>query len=268
MRFGRSRVQDRARNSDVETVIEEPSAPVGQSHDLEDAQTHAFDRTPDDAPPYESSLFVDSHTLTAAEGTEPEGSAVTKTDANELDANEPDAIDQLRAATTAADARTPGLSPERAAEVYRLHEVTGDAEMRAVGCSRPRARRRLHDAMTEESDALHMLGFASFDEFATAYAAMPTVEERHDDSAETIARIAEILAEIGIDPSADPLEAAREFLAVHEDELCRCRRARNDCESADDHLGRPARRRSRAPVEIDDRPEIPGKPWGNRRGIR
>ncbi len=208
MRFGRSRVQDRVRNSEVETVIEEPSAAVEHSDDVAGAQTGAFDDA--GALPYESSLFVDSHTLTEAEG-----SAVTK-----IDANEPDAIDQLRAATTAADARTPGLSPERAAEVRRLHEVTVDAEMRAGRVlATPRARRRLHDAVTEEGDALHMLGFGSYDEFETAYATMPTVEERHEDSAETIARIAEILSEIGIDPSADPLEAAREFLAVHEDEL-------------------------------------------------
>jgi hypothetical protein len=55
MRFGRSRVQDRAGNSDVETVIEEPSAEI--SHDV-----------PADAPEYESSHFVDSHMITEAEG--------------------------------------------------------------------------------------------------------------------------------------------------------------------------------------------------------
>jgi predicted nucleic acid-binding Zn-ribbon protein len=212
MRFGRSRVQDRARNSDVETVIDEPSAEIDPSRQLDRTQTHAFGSVDasEDAPPYEPSLFVDSHKIT-----EEEGSGVTQ-----IDASEPDAIDQLRAATDTADARAHDLTAETAAEICRLHEATVDAEQRAGRViSTPRARRRLHDAVTEESDALHMLGFASFDEFATAYAAMPTVEERREDNAETIARIAEILSEIGIDPSADPLEAAREFLAMHEDEM-------------------------------------------------
>ena len=104
--------------------------------------------------------------------------------------------------------------------MYRLHEVTVDARRRARRMlATPFARRKVHDAVTEESDALHMVGFATFDEFAIVYSATPAVDDRHDENAETIARIAEILAEIGIDPSADPLEAAREFLATHEDEL-------------------------------------------------
>jgi hypothetical protein len=226
MRFGRSRVQDRARYSDVETVIEDPSAETDPPPDLGDAHEDAHvdahvdvfgDVDVTDAPAYESSLFVDSHTLTQEEegDADPEGFGVS-----ELDANEPDAIDELRAATTAADARAPELSTERVVEIHRLHEVTVEAQQRVDRLlSTPRARRRLHDAVTEESDALHMLGFASYDDFVTASAAMPTVEARRDDNAETIARIAEILAEIGIDPSADPLEAAREFLAVHEDDL-------------------------------------------------
>ncbi len=238
MRFGRSRVQDRARNSDVETVTEEPSGRIEQSEEFADSEAQeskAFD-SPDDAPLWGSSLFVDSHLLTAEED-----SGVTQIDANEPDstsydssgdgssgdgsndssddgsndANSDGSIDELRAATTAADARPVQLSgatltSDTAAEICRLHEATADAQQRAARMlATPKSRRRLHDAVNEESDALHMLGFSTFDEFATAYAAMPAVEERHDDNAETIARIAEILAEIGIDPSADPLEAAR-----------------------------------------------------------
>src|SRR5205814_2022406 len=116
--------------------------------------------------------------------------------------------------------QTIDVTPEQAAEIYRLHEVTGDAQRRASRIlATPAVRRRLHDAVTEESDALHMLRFVSFDEFAIVCSAVPAVVDQPEDNAETIARIAEILAEIGIDPSADPLEAAREFLATHEDEL-------------------------------------------------
>ena len=222
MRFGRSRVQDRARNSDVETVTEEPSTTFEQSQEFAGSETQGFGASdsPDDAPLWESSLFVDSHLLTAAEGSD-----VTQIDANEPDSIGDDsigdgAIDELRAATTAADARPDALSAQTATEICRLHEATVDAEQRAGRVlASPKSRRRLHDAVTEESDALHMLGFSTFDEFATAYAALPTVEVRPDDSAETIARIAEILSEIGIDPSADPLEAAREFLSTHEDDV-------------------------------------------------
>src|SRR5207247_243755 len=90
MRFGRSRVQDRARNSDVETVTEEPSAQTDESQQIDQSQelapnesqpSAAFD-SPDDPPLWGSSLFVDSHLLTEAEGT----------GATRIDANEPDSI--------------------------------------------------------------------------------------------------------------------------------------------------------------------------------
>ena len=239
MRFGRSRVQDRVRNSDVETVIEEPSAEI--SHDAperaperapepapegasEDASEHASRDESGDATGYEPSHFVDSHTITESEDLAADDLAAQETDTPEVDAHEVDdedaaAIDALRAATTAADTRMFELSSAQVAEICRLHEVTVDAQRRAGRMlATPSARRRLHDAVTEEYDALHMLGFETFDEFATAYAATPSVDDRPEDSAETIARIAEILAEIGIDPSADPLAAARDFLATHEDE--------------------------------------------------
>jgi hypothetical protein len=210
MRFGRSRVQDRAGYSDVETVIEDPSAEI--SNDASEA-----------APAYESSHFVDSHTITNAEGSyAPEAGAVDAPEVHEpgMDEDDADAIDELRAATTAAGAPTIDITPEQSAEIYRLHEVTDAAKRRASRIlATPAARRRLHDAVTEESDALHMLGFVTFEEFAIVCAATPTVVDQQEDNAETIARIAEILAEIGIDPSADPLEAAREFLATHEDDL-------------------------------------------------
>jgi chromosome segregation ATPase len=228
MRFGRSRVQDRARYSDVETVIDDPSAESEQSQELAPSPNDVLGDAapPDIAPWYESAHFVDSHTITNAEGTHAEGADARDVDTDDTNdtgdaATDDDAIDALRAATSAADARPPELSPELAAEIFRLHEVTVDARRRAHRVlATPFARRRVHDAVTEESDALHMIGFATFDEFATAYAAIPAVDDnKNDDNAETIARIAEILAEIGIDPSADPLEAAREFLATHEDEL-------------------------------------------------
>ena len=111
MRFGRSRVQDRARNSDVETVTEEPSTTFEQSQEFAGSETQGFGASdsPDDAPLWESSLFVDSHLLTAAEGSD-----VTQIDANEPDSIGDDsigddsigdgAIDELRAATTATAA--------------------------------------------------------------------------------------------------------------------------------------------------------------------
>jgi len=233
MRFGRSRVQDWARDSDVETVTDEQSAEGEQGEVFARSQTEALDdvNAAQDAPPFEPAHFVDSHTITDAEGMNAWSFEVHDVAPDDADGEDSDAIDALRAATTAVDAagaaetvgavepRAPQLSPEHTAEIYRLHEVTLDARRRARRMlATPFARRKVHDAVTEESDALHMIGFATFEEFAAAHSAQPAVDDAHDDNAETIARIAEILAEIGIDPSADPLEAAREFLATHEDE--------------------------------------------------
>ena len=226
MRFGRSRVQDRARDSDVETVIDDPSAETEPTADFARGPGDAFAHVDavQDAPPFEPAHFVDSHTITNAEGArthEAEAAEASAASAADDDADDSEAIDALREATSAADTRTLEVSPEHVVEIYRLHAVTVEAERRAGRIlATPSARRRLHDAVTEESDALHMLGFESFDEFAVAHSAAPAVAEHDEnDNAETIARIAEILAEIGIDPSGDPLTAAREFLATHEDDL-------------------------------------------------
>ena len=204
MRFGRSRVQDRPEVSDVETVIEEPASAFDQSAPSDaPEESEAFGDTPmpdtsmsEDMEVYQPARFIDS----------PERAGAT----------EPEAIDALRAATTAADARTTQLSPDQVAEIERLHEVKVEAERRARRVlPKPGAGRRLHDARTEESDALHMLGFTTFEEFATAHSSPPADDDQPAGAAATIARIAEMLTKIGIDPSDDPLEAARRFLMTN-----------------------------------------------------
>ena len=180
-------------------------------------------RAPTCRAPTPGSAPWDSSTVPSApRSTEPvENPAPPAIDDTTTDDAQPDAIDALRAGNDGRRRTRAQLTPDRAAELWRLHEVTLEAERQTRhGFGKRAARRRLQDAMTIEAHSLHALGFATFDEFAEVHTSSPADEVQDEanasETAETIARIAEMLDEIGIDAGDDPLEAARLFLASHE----------------------------------------------------
>src|SRR5207253_8051793 len=79
------------------------------------------------------------------------------------------------------------------------------------------ARRVFQALLLEERDALHALGFENFEAFEAmhGYAATATPTEEPP-AGETIGRIRVLLDELGVEPGADPLQAAKEFLDVVE----------------------------------------------------
>src|SRR5262249_29765528 len=80
-------------------------------------------------------------------------------------------------------------------------------------------------ALVEEASALAALGFENYESFVASIggtapdATAPTAATVDDNepAGETIGRIRVLLAELGIDPGIDPLEAAKQFLDVIEE---------------------------------------------------
>jgi len=199
--FGRSRVQDRAGDSDERGVMDDPMA--GRD-----------DSTPNDDVPSRHSGWVDEKVLASAQS----ASARPASNGSDPVAGDNDhAIDALRAATSAAGERTEQPSIDDIAQVRRLHEMRVDAEHRSRrALIKPGARRKFQYALTAETAALRMIGFGSFEAFSAVYGAAPSADNGETESVETIARIQELLTELGVDPHGDPLRAASDFLTAHE----------------------------------------------------
>src|SRR5690242_15193390 len=127
------------------------------------------------------------------------------------------AIDALRAATNAA-----GIQPTLAqiTEVRRLHEATIEAARHErYMFSKSAARHRLENAIAARTKALQEIGFDSFEAFSSVYGPTLTLDRSEPETDETIARICQLLIELGVNPTADPLRAASEFLTAHEAEM-------------------------------------------------
>jgi len=198
--FGRSRVQERAEDSDDTSVADD--APNAEQ--LGTTGTESEDAAPAGASPaYATNQDVRS--LAAA------------ADAMRAERESDAAINALRAATTAA-----GVQPTLAqiTEVRRLHEATIEAagHQRRLG-SKAGARRRLESAIAARTAALNEIGFSSFEDFTSVYGPTLSLDHSEPEADETIARICELLIELGVNPTADPLRAASEFLTAHEAEL-------------------------------------------------
>jgi uncharacterized coiled-coil DUF342 family protein len=192
MWFGRSRVQDRAADSDERGVTDDAST--------RPSSTRPDDSTPDADTASQHSGWVDDRVLSTAASNDNGG-----------------AIDALRAATTAAEAHAPQPTLDDITQIHRLHEMRVDAEQRSHrALAKPGARRRFQYALTAETAALRMIGFGSFDAFRTVYGSVIGADTSDTASGETIARIQELLTELGVDPHGDPLRAASEFLTTHE----------------------------------------------------
>ena len=199
MWFGRSRVQDRAGDSDTRGVTDDPTARSATTRDDESA--------PDADAAAEHSGWVDEKVLSAA--------ASAPDDATVFDNDR--AIDALRAATTAAGTQTSQPTLDDIAQIHRLHDMRLEAEHRARRpLPKPGARRRFQYALTAETAALRLIGFGSYEAFSAVYGGATTTNGSDVDSTETIARIQELLDELGVDPHGDPLRAASEFLTTHE----------------------------------------------------
>jgi chromosome segregation ATPase len=203
--FGRGRLQDRAEDSDDSSVTDDTASERTSS---ERTETHDAIDDAGIAPANPSPIFAtnqDARSLAAA------------ADALRADRESDRAISALRAATTAA-----GTQPTLAqiTEVRRLHEATIEAARRPRRFgSKAGARRHLEHAIAARSAALHEIGFASFEEFSEVYGPTLTLDRTEPETDETIARICELLIELGVNPTADPLRAASEFLTAHESEL-------------------------------------------------
>jgi len=198
--FGRGRVQERAEDSDDTSVADD--APNAEQ--LGTTGTESEDAAPAGASPaYATNQDVRS--LAAA------------ADAVRAERESDAAINALRAATTAA-----GVQPTLAqiTEVRRLHEAAIEAasHQRRLG-SKAGARRRLESAIAARTAALNEIGFSSFEDFTSVYGPTLSLDHSEPEADETIARICELLIELGVNPTADPLRAASEFLTAHEAEL-------------------------------------------------
>jgi chromosome segregation ATPase len=203
----------------------------------------------DDAPAAPTPMFgtnQDARSLAAA------------ADALRADRESDRTISALRAATTAA-----GTQPTLAqiTEVRRLHEATIEAARhpRRFG-SKASARRRLENAIARRTAALHEIGFSSFESFSDVYGPTLTLDRTEPEADETIARICELLIELGVNPTADPLRAASEFLTTHESELVqpemtqRVTEAQPDTpsiETRDDRVATPGAPETAAPAATD-----------------
>ena len=207
-RFGRSRVQDRAVDSDDIPVTKEPSA--GRAPSAPDPATsfEATDAATNDLTASAAAMFANVNRTVP-----------TYVDQKRVAPDAPGndrAIDALRAATTAAGTHQPSVDDiER---IRNLHAMTADAERRSRRVvSKPGARRRYQYAFAAETAALQLLGFATYDEFVALHGASATASDAASD--ETIVRIRALLTELGVDPLGDPLRAASDFLTAHESEL-------------------------------------------------
>ena len=205
MWFGRSRVQERAGDSDERSVTEPPVTGVGQPVPVNEAD--ADQPAPNDDRTHPTS-----------------------------------AIDALRAATSAAEWNASVPSPDAVSQIGRLHEMTLAAERRARRkLTTPGARRGVAGhARAVEAAALAMHGFTSYEGFAAIYEPPRSADETASESEATIARIRELLTELGVDPLDDPLEAAA--------------RVPDDARGRPRHSPRLARRRGErpAPAPVDD----------------
>lgn len=198
--FGRGRVQERAADSDDRSVPDDArTGPPAHSTETDSDATAPASASP----PYATNQ--DARSLAAAAG------------ALRAERESDRTISALRAATTAA-----GTQPTLAqiTEVRRLHEATLEAARhpRRLG-SKAGARRRLEHAIAARTAALHEIGFTSFDEFTAVYGPTLSFDRGEPEADETIARICELLIELGVNPTADPLRAASEFLTAHEAEM-------------------------------------------------
>jgi len=218
MWFGRSRVQDRAADSEERGVTDDhPSTRPSPSR--------SNDSAPDPDVASEHSGWVDDTVLSTPAAND-NGRA----------------IDALRAATTAAG-QAPQPTLDDITQIHRLHEMRVDAEQRSRrALAKPGARRRFQYALTAETAALRMIGFGSFEAFNAAYGTVTGADNTDPASGETIARIQELLTELGVDPHGDPLQAASEFLTTHEG-------------TGRDHIPTPDAREGPAAVETAPAPE-------------
>ena len=86
----------------------------------------------------------------------------------------------------------------------RVSRADSDRRRARVVGSRTRSRRA--------RAALHEIGFDSFETFSEVYGPTLTLDRAEPETDDTIARICELLIELGVNPTADPLRAASEFL--------------------------------------------------------
>ena len=246
MRFGRSRVQDRARDSDVETVIDDPSAEISATCPKPRPST--------------------SRRISSTRTRSPTPSAATR-----VTSTRPPRTSRKRMTTAPRDRRAArrddrrGCTDDRGhtgqtTEIRRLHEVTDDAKRRASRLlATPAARRRLHDAVTEESDALHMLGFVSVRRVRDrvrghAGRRRQTGRQRGDDRADR--------GDPRRDRDRSECRSARGGARVPRDPRRRVARARRRSRARGDalpvhHLGEPADHRAR-----DGRDRVGRRPSG------
>ena len=197
-RFGRSRVQDRAVDSDDIPVVDDQSRANAAVHG---SNGNADATAPHIAPPPTGTSFV---------------TAPQPAEARDLENDR--AIDALRAATTAAGGHAPQPTTSDITRIHDLHATTADAERRARRVlSMPSASKKFQQALTTETEALRALGFSTYEAFATAHGTTPAIHVSESDM--TIARIRQLLTELGVDPLGDPLRAASDFLTAHEADL-------------------------------------------------
>jgi chromosome segregation ATPase len=220
--FGRGRLQERAEDSDDSSVTDdtadEPTANEPTANEPTANERPATDRV--DTDPANGDADADAAPATPTPiyaTTQDARSLAAAADALRADRESDRAISALRAATTAA-----GTQPTLAqiTEVRRLHEATIEAARhpRRFG-SKASARRRLEHAIAARTAALEAIGFDSFETFTAVYGPTLMLDRAEPETDETIARICELLIELGVNPTADPLRAASEFLTVHEAEL-------------------------------------------------
>ena len=200
MWFGRSRVQDRAGDSDERGVIDDPTD--------RSAATRADESAP--TPTRPRSTRAGSTRRCWRRPTSAPG--------------DPAAFDNDRAIDALARRDRP--RPERSrrnrqlddiAQIRRLHDMRIEAEHRARrALPKPGARRRFQYALTAEAAALRLIGFAFVRSVRAVYGGtadrvaptqIPTTRSR---------AFEELLDELGVDPHDDPLRAASEFLTTHE----------------------------------------------------
>ena len=210
MWFGRSRVQDRAGDSDERSMTDR--APMARRPDRPGST---------DAPRRPTGRRATTTPQTAAD-------APTATRARPTSGAHRCAArgDRRRAArmSPATDARR-GLADRALARSDRV-----DAQRRARRAfATPGARRKLQYAIAAEDAALQLHGFTSYEEFA---AALRADRRANAESDETIARIRELLTELGVDPQRRSAAKPR---------ACSSRRTKTTDTEADTTATRPRR---------------------------
>src|ERR1700722_15637832 len=169
---GRSHVQDGGQDSDERSMS--TRSPGGDSYD-----PNAPDRTTPPAPdgPSDPRYAVDA--LHQSDTT-----SESQLSTDDPTTTEPKNADQMNDDVALTNTPVDGSSVDAIEHVRRLHEATLETARHSRNLlSKQRARRKLHDALTEEADALHRLGFDSFGAFAAVHGATPVADDA--DSAET-----------------------------------------------------------------------------------